>query len=64
MYSLTLTANERRAFDWVGDRYKSGKVADLLIGCISEKWDWDDDGEIRFAIPVQIAWQIIELAEE
>jgi hypothetical protein len=34
MYSLTLTADERRAFDWVGDRYNSGKVADNLIGCI------------------------------
>ena len=29
MYSLTLTADERRAFDWVGARYNSGKVADL-----------------------------------
>ena len=31
MYSLTLTADERQAFDWVGDRYNSGKVADLLM---------------------------------
>ena len=30
MYNLTLTADERQAFDWVGDRYNSGKVADLL----------------------------------
>ena len=30
MYDLTLTADERQAFDWVGDRYNSGKVADLL----------------------------------
>ena len=30
MYTLTLTVDERRAFDWVGDRYNSGKVADLL----------------------------------
>ena len=30
MYSLTLTADERRAFDWVGYRYNSGKIADLL----------------------------------
>ena len=36
MYTLTLTADERRAFDWVGDRYNSGKVADLLIDCIPE----------------------------
>ena len=31
----------------MGDRYKRGKVADLLIGCIPEEWDWDDDGEIK-----------------
>ena len=36
MYTLTLTADERRAFDWVGDRYNSGKVADLLSDCIPE----------------------------
>ena len=36
MYTLTLTADERRAFNWVGSRYNSGKVADLLIGCIPE----------------------------
>ena len=24
MYSLTLTADERRAFNWVGSRYNSG----------------------------------------
>ena len=34
MYSLTLTADERRAFDWVGSRYNSGKVADLLVDCM------------------------------
>ena len=28
MYPLTLTADERQAFDWVGYRYNSGKVAD------------------------------------
>ena len=34
MYVLTLTADERRAFDWVGSRYNSGKVAYLLtIAC-------------------------------
>ena len=31
MYSLILTSGERQAFDWVGDRYNSGKVADLLM---------------------------------
>ena len=46
MYSLTLTADERRAFDWVGDRYNSGKVADLLIDCLPEDREWGDEGDI------------------
>jgi hypothetical protein len=64
MYNLTLTADERRAFDCVGDRYNSGKVADLLIGCIPEDREWSDDGDMTFKIPEHVAWNIIELAEE
>ena len=64
MYSLTLTADERRAFDWVGHRYNGGKVADLLMGCIPEDREWDDGGDITFQIPEHVAWQINELAEE
>ncbi len=64
MYSLSLTADERRAFDWVGDRYNSGKVASLLIDCLPEDRVWGDDGDITFAIPEHVAWEILELAEE
>jgi hypothetical protein len=64
MYTLTLTADERRAFDWVGDRYNSCKFADLLIGCIPENREWDDDGDITFQIPEHVAWEIKELVEE
>jgi len=64
MYSLTLTADERRAFDWVGDRYNSGKVADLLVDCFPEDREWGDDADITFHIPEHVAWQINELAEE
>ena len=64
MYSLTLTADERRAFDWVGDRYNSGKVANLLTDCIPEDREWGDDGDITFAIPEHVAWEINGLAEE
>jgi hypothetical protein len=64
MYSLTLTADERRAIDWGGDRYNSGKVADLLMECIPEDREWSDDGDIRFLIPEHVAWEIHELAEE
>jgi hypothetical protein len=64
MYSLTLTADERQAFDWVGDRYNSGKVADLLLGWLPDDREWGDDGDITFHIPEHVAWEINELAEE
>jgi hypothetical protein len=64
MYSLTLTADDRRAFDWVGDRYNSGKVGDLLIECIPEDREWSDDGDISFDLPEAIAWEINQFAEE
>ncbi len=64
MYTLTLTADERRAFDWVGDRYNSGKVARLLTDCIPEDREWSDDADITFTIPEHVAWEINELAEE
>ena len=44
MYSLTMTADERQAFDWVCSRYNSGKVARLLHDCIPENREWGDDG--------------------
>jgi hypothetical protein len=64
MYSLTLTADERQAFDSVGDRCNSGKVADLLTDCMPENQEWSHDGDITFNIPEHVAWQINELAEE
>ena len=64
MYSLTLTADERRAFDWVGSRYNSGKVADLLLDCLPVDREWSDEGDISFVIPEHVAWEINELAEE
>ncbi len=64
MYSLTLTADERQALDWVGSRYNSGGVADLLLDCMAEDREWGDDGEKTFDIPEHVAWQIDELAQE
>ena len=64
MYTLTLTADERRAFDWVGSRHNSDKVADLLMYCMPEHQEWRDDGAISFDIPEGIAWQINDLAKE
>jgi len=54
-YSPTLTKEERRAFDWVGDRYNCGKVAGLLLDCIPEARPGSDDGDITFTIPEHVA---------
>ncbi len=65
MYKLTLTETERRAFDWVGDRYNAGKVADLLRGCVPEgEAEWVDGGDITFILPEHVVWQIRDFAEE
>jgi len=63
MYVLNLTADERRAFDWVGDRYNSGKVARLLIDRLPEDREWSDDADITFHIPEHVAWEINEFAQ-
>ena len=56
MHSLSLTAYERRAFDWVGSRYNSGKVADLLLDCIPDDHEWGDDADVTS--PSGSAWSV------
>lgn len=77
MYSLILTHEERKAIDWIGNRYATGdELYRLLSTCertiISSPpmWDWLDGGDwiqnvdIQFNIPEHIAWQIKELFEQ
>src|SRR5262249_22616264 len=64
MYTLTLISDERRAFDWVGSRYNSGKGTDLLMDRMPDDREWSGDGDITFLIPEHVAWAINELAEE
>lgn len=69
MYTLTLTAGERAAFDWVGHRYATGHdTGVLLYHCMTneQKDDgaWDSPGDITFSIPEYVAWQISDLAEQ
>jgi hypothetical protein len=64
MYKLVLTSEERRAFDWVGDRYNAGQVASILIDHLSEDHEWSDEGDITFDLPESAAWDIQRLAEE
>ena len=64
-YTLTLTKQERRAFDFVGDSYNAHDVARLLrLHCCPDYLEWSGDYNITFTIPEHIAWQICELAEE
>ncbi len=62
MYPLTLTADERKAFDWVGYRYAAGEIKDLLFDCISTD-DWDCNDSVEYQIPEHVAWRLKELAE-
>ncbi len=67
MYKLTLTKNERAAFDWVGNRYNSGDIMNILLTCEREgdNRDWDDnDGDLTFIVPEYKAWEIKDLAEQ
>lgn len=65
MYSLTLTKDEREAFDWVGGRYSSSgyDMAQLIQEGIPSESSWDDAGDITFSIPEHIAWEMQDLAE-
>jgi hypothetical protein len=64
MYQLILTAEERRAFDWVGDRFNAGQVASILTGHLPEDREWADEGDLTFDLPEHAAWEIQRLAEE
>lgn len=68
MYQLTLTANERKAIDWIGNRYSHGnELYSILWGhCLQSPDDacWDFEGEITFTVPEVAAWTIADIAEE
>jgi hypothetical protein len=68
MYQLILTAGERKAIDWIGNRYGHGTDLYKLLWskCNSAPADadWDSKDDITFAIPENVAWQIGELGEE
>ena len=64
-YKLSLTKDERDAFNWVGDRYATGdNVSTLLCGCLPDDKQWDDEGDILFPVPEYIAWEIKLCSEE
>ncbi len=68
MYALTLTAGERKALDWIGNRYAHGDdLYRLLWGkckATPDDADWDDSRPITFAVPEHVAWQIRDMGED
>jgi hypothetical protein len=66
-YELILTADERKAIDWVGNRDWNGyDLSDLLLDCLSDtdEWNSSDGRPIKFIIPEHIAWDIMVLYED
>lgn len=66
MYSLTLTKAERKAIDWIGDRYAHGyELYDVLMDVESDHdGTWCDDVDITFDIPEHSVWEILNIREE
>ena len=67
MYKLTLSLEDRKAFDWVGGRYATGEdFFDVLwLDCETDKADFDfySQEDVTFSIPENKAWGLKELAE-
>lgn len=64
MYRLTLTGQERRAINWIGNRYAHGdKLAHLLwIECeYPNDADWLGADDITFTISEYCAYEIKEI---
>lgn len=70
MYTLTLTHDERRAIDWIGNCYSNGNDLYKLLWVESildqraEEIDWASKCEMTFVIPEYVAWQIRDIGIE
>ena len=63
-YQLTLTKAERRAIDWVGDRYPhgTGLYRALYVDCVRDTdQGWDADVDITFHVPEAAARRIANM---
>ena len=64
-YKLTLTSEERKAFDFVGNRYSNGTdMSNLLCQFLSDDLEWNSTKDITFDLPEHIAWQLLDLAKQ
>lgn len=68
MYALTLTKDERKAIDWIGNRYAHGyDLYNLLWGrsdCYPNDADWDADCDMTFITPENVAQKVNKMGEE
>ena len=68
MYQLTLSLDERKAMDWIGDRYFHGYELFRILWCDceaeDENIDWSDEQDITFIVPEHLAWEINEELEK
>lgn len=66
MYELNLTSDERKAIDFVGNRYGVGHDLYKLLCASGVVWepndqDWDSTSNIIFRLPERVAWSINEI---
>lgn len=73
MYPLILTHEERKAIDWIGNRYATGEEFKELLfnhevewssNTLDNSYPWQEHYDITFNIPEHAAWRICELFEE
>jgi len=75
MYTLTLTSDDRKAIDWIGNRYRHGDNLRSLLWSECDQHaiensngnpyhDWDSPQMIQFDIPENVAWQLVEIIGE
>ena len=72
-YTLTLTQDERKAFDFVGTRYHTGDDVYQQLSNVECEWSnsnpWGEDGEwggpgdLTIVVPEHVAWEIARLSE-
>lgn len=68
MYTLTLNQDDRRAIDWIGDRYSHGNdlkrvLVDEAVTAVPDQV-WESDLSITYHLPESKAWQVKEIVED
>lgn len=64
-YKLTLEASERKAIDWIGDRYATGSATRrVLFEAMPPDAQWDSRHPITFTVRESDAWTLSDLWQE